>query len=330
LTIPHTTQEVDFCRLGKDLIVQETKEIIRLQEKIDESFNAACRMILSCKGKIIVLGVGKSGHIGRKIAATFSSTGSPAHFMHPTEACHGDFGMITEKDIIIAISFSGEAAEVTTLLPLIDRKKLPLIAITGNKLSNLAKAAAITLDISITQEACPLGLAPTSSTTVTLVLGDAIAVAVLKARGFTKEDFAFSHPGGRLGKKLLVKVSDVMHRNDKLPLVNTEEHLDKALIEMTRKGLGICGVIDENSNILTGVFTDGDLRRTLETKESIHDTAITKVMTTGCRTITANTLAITALSIMEQHKITVLFVTNDHKQPIGIVHLHHLISAGIV
>ena len=259
----------DFRTAGIKLIQQELEELHDLEHNLDEQFNIACQELLSCTGKIIVTGIGKSGHIGRKIAATLSSTGTPAYFVHPAEACHGDFGVITHEDKIIMISYSGEASEIITLLPMIKRLGITTISISGSANSTLGKQSDIFLNINVKSEACPLGLAPTSSTTKTLVLGDALAIAILSARGFSKRDFAFSHPGGKLGRRLLLTVDDIMHKDTKMPIVKSNYNIEETLIEMSTKGFGMAGIIDENSKKLIGIYTDGDLRRTLEKQQNL-------------------------------------------------------------
>jgi arabinose-5-phosphate isomerase len=273
--------------------------------------------------------MGKSGHIGGKIAATLASTGSPAFFVHPGEASHGDMGMITKKDAVLALSNSGETPEILTILPLIKRLDIPLISLTGNPKSTIAQRATINIDVSVEKEACPLGLAPTSSTTATLVMGDALAVALLEARGFTAEDFALSHPGGSLGRKLLLRIKDLMHTENRIPTVNTAALLTQALMEMTQKGFGMTAVVD-NSNKLIGIYTDGDLRRTLDAGLDIHKTNIEQVMTKNCKTITPCMLAAEALQIMQTYKITCLLVVEKDNTLIGVIHLHDLLRAGVV
>lgn len=307
----------------------ETDAVAALQQRIDQNFLCACELMLACKGRVIVSGMGKSGHIGKKIAATLASTGTPAFFVHPGEASHGDLGMITEQDVVIAISSSGGSAEVITLLPLLKRLGTPLIAMTGNIDSPLAQAADTHLDISVISEACPLGLAPTSSTTVTLVMGDALAVALLEARGFTAEDFAFSHPGGTLGRKLLLKVSDIMHSGDAIPRVDASTPILDALMVMTQKGLGITTVCDKDGALL-GVLTDGDLRRGLDRKIDIYSALSDELMTLKPLTISSNTLAAEALSIMETRKITSLIVSEDNISVSGVLHMHDILKAGVV
>jgi arabinose-5-phosphate isomerase len=273
--------------------------------------------------------MGKSGHIAKKIAATLASTGTPSFFVHPGEASHGDLGMITNNDVVLAISNSGNTTEIITILPLIKRMGIPLISMTGNPDSILAKQSNVNLDVSITQEACPLGLAPTSSTTVTLVMGDALAVALLESKNFSEQDFAFSHPGGSLGKKLILTVADLMHTGDRIPKVNLGTLLSEGLIEISEKGLGLTAIVNKE-NKLKGLFTDGDLRRTFDAKLDLLSTTIDDVMTTQCKTITANILAAEALSIMEQNKITGLLVTNNDQEVIGALHMHDLLRAGVI
>ncbi len=303
----------------------ESESITALEKRIDGTFSRACEVLLQSRGRIVVTGLGKSGHIANKIAATLASTGSPAFFMHAGEASHGDLGMLTNNDAVIAISGSGSTEEIISLLPLIKRMGAPLIAITGNPLSRLAKAAEANLDVSVAQEACPLGLAPTSSTTATLVMGDALAVALLEARGFTAEDFAFSHPGGALGKRLLLKVADVMQTD--FPQVGPNTLLCDALYEISNKGVGMTTVVDNGK--LCGLFTDGDLRRTIDQRHDIHATQIKGVMTIGSKTVTPNKLAAEALKIMQDNRISCLVVVDENDHPCAVVHLHALIRAGI-
>ena len=284
---------------------------------------------MNCKGRVVVTGMGKSGHIGNKIAATLASTGTPSFFVHPGEASHGDMGMITSQDVVIAISNSGNTSEVVTILPLIKRMGAPLISMTGNASSTLAREAVANLDVSVMVEACPLGLAPTSSTTATLVMGDALAVALLEARGFSAEDFAISHPGGSLGRRLLLRVSDIMHSGDQIPVVNEDTPLSGALLEMSRKGLGMTTVVNDKGT-LTGIFTDGDLRRTLDRSVDIHNTPINEVMTRHGKTIQADHLAAEALNIMEEMKINALPVTDDQGGLIGAINMHDLLRAGVI
>lgn len=322
-------QDNPLIKAGKRTILLEAEAVEQLIDRIDAAFLRACDLILACRGRTIVTGMGKSGHIGRKIAATLASTGTPAFFVHPGEASHGDLGMITPGDVVIAISSSGTTAEVVTLLPLIKRMNIPLISMTANPASALAQQAETNLDISVESEACPLGLAPTTSTTVTLAMGDALAVALLEARGFSAEDFAFSHPGGALGRKLLLRIEDIMHEGGDIPRVRRETPLREALLEMTAKGFGMTTVIDDD-NALLGVFTDGDLRRTVDRRIDINSVSVGEVMTMGCKAVNASILAAEALRIMEDSKITALVVENDERHPIGVVHMHDLLRAGVV
>jgi arabinose-5-phosphate isomerase len=319
---------MDFCTLGLAVIETEAQAVFELTQKIDERFEQACKLLLSCKGRIVVTGMGKSGHIANKIAATFSSTGSPAFFMHPGEASHGDLGMITRQDIVVAISHSGNTAEIVTLLPILKRLEVPLITLTGNMDSILAKTADVNLDVSIRQEACPLGLAPTTSTTVSLVMGDALAIALLQARGFSAEDFALSHPGGMLGKRLLLRIDDLYHKGEELPLISTRATISEALIEVTAKKLGMTCVVD-NHGYLVGVYTDGDIRRTLNLQYDINTTPIEEVMTKNCRTINKGMLAAEAVAIMQKYSITSLVIVDEEERPHAVLHLHDLLKAGV-
>lgn len=318
-----------FIESAKRAIEIERDSITLLIDRIDEQFSKACQILLDCKGRVVVTGMGKSGHIGKKIAATLASTGTPSFFVHPGEASHGDLGMITSNDVVIAISNSGNTSEVVTILPLIKRMEAPLISMTGSTTSLLAQEADSNLDVSVETEACPLGLAPTSSTTATLVMGDALAIALLEARGFSAEDFAFSHPGGSLGRRLLLKVSDIMHSGKRIPSVNHNVLLSKALLEMSEKGLGMTAVTDDGGK-LCGLFTDGDLRRALDKTIDIHNTCIDKVMNTHCKTIHANILAAEALAIMEDNKINGLIVTDDKQNVVGALNMHDLLKAGVI
>ena len=319
----------DFRSSAIRAIRIERDAIDALEGRIDDQFTRACEVIMNCKGRVVVTGMGKSGHIGNKIAATLASTGTPSFFVHPGEASHGDMGMITSQDVVIAISNSGNTSEVVTILPLIKRMGAPLISMTGNASSTLAREAVANLDVSVMVEACPLGLAPTSSTTATLVMGDALAVSLLEARGFSAEDFAFSHPGGSLGRRLLLRVSDIMHTGDQIPVVNEGTPLSGALLEISRKGLGMTTVVN-GEGTLTGIFTDGDLRRTLDRSVDIHHTPINEVMTRNGKTIQADHLAAEALNIMEEMKINALPVTNDSGALIGAINMHDLLRAGII
>ncbi|WP_444919754.1 KpsF/GutQ family sugar-phosphate isomerase [Microbulbifer sp. CnH-101-G] len=314
---------------GRRTVRMEAEAVDELEQRINGNFQRACEMILQCPGRTIVTGMGKSGHIGRKIAATLASTGTPSFFVHPGEASHGDLGMITRDDLVIAISNSGSSAEVLTLLPLLKRLSIPMISMTGKTDSPLAQAAEVNLDISVQTEACPLNLAPTSSTTVTLVMGDALAVALLEARGFTAEDFAFSHPGGALGRRLLLKVEDVMHAGEELPQVQPDTLLSKALLEMTSKGFGMTTIVDTKGELL-GVFTDGDLRRVIDHKIELDKATMDQVMSRRPKTVSAETLAAEALRIMEDYKITALVVEDETHHPIGVLHMHDILRAGVI
>ena len=317
----------DYLGSAQRTVRVERDAISELLERMDEGFSRACEILMATRGRVVVSGMGKSGHIARKIASTLASTGTPALFVHPAEASHGDLGMITRHDSVIALSNSGNTDEVVTLLPLLKRMAVPLITMTGEADSVLALAADVNLDTGVSVEACPLDLAPTSSTTVCLVVGDALAIALLEARGFSAEDFAFSHPGGNLGRRLLLKVEDIMHRGPALPAVVSGATLDQALLEVSNKGLGMTSVVDDRGRLL-GVFTDGDLRRALDDEIDIHQTPIDQLMTRNCITITADSLAAEALHIMDEHKISALVVA-DGEQPVGALHLHDLLKAGI-
>jgi arabinose-5-phosphate isomerase len=318
----------DFLGSVRRTITMERDAITDLLSRSDDSFCRACELLLRTRGRVVVTGMGKSGHIATKIAATLASTGTPAMFVHPAEASHGDMGMITAQDSVIALSNSGTTSEVVTLLPLLKRLAVPLITMTGVSDSLLAQTADVNLDTSVSQEACPLDLAPTSSTTVCLVAGDALAIALLEARGFSAEDFAFSHPGGALGRRLLLKVEDIMQTGDAIPRVKADTTLDDALLEISRKGLGMTSVVNEHEQML-GVFTDGDLRRALDDEIDIHNTPINQIMTPDCITIAATILAAEALHIMEEHKISALVVVDDKRHPVGAIHLHNLLRAGV-
>lgn len=310
-------------------ISMEQQAISALKARINEDFSKACELLLNCQGRVIVTGMGKSGHIGNKLAATLASTGTPAFFVHPGEASHGDMGMITADDVVIALSNSGSTAEIVTLLPLIKRLGISLISMTGAADSTLAQAADVNLDVGVETEACPLGLAPTSSTTVCLVMGDALAIALLEARGFSAEDFAFSHPGGALGRRLLLKVDSLMHTGEAIPKVKPEVSLKEALFVMTSKGLGLTTVID-NNNKLQGVFTDGDLRRALDKDIDLHSSCVRDYMSLNPKTIAAHLLAAEALKQMEDSQVSALIVVDASKQKIlGVIHLHDLLKAGV-
>ena len=315
--------------MGKAVVETEAQAINDLVSRIDEQFVSAASLLLDCKGRTVVSGVGKSGHIGSKIAATLSSTGSPAFFVHPAEACHGDLGMVRSDDVFIAISYSGRSDELMTILPILKRMDIDMIAMTGNADSPLARSATVHLNVSVAKEACPLGLAPTASTSATLAMGDALAIALLSARGFTEDDFALSHPGGSLGKKLLLRVADVMTAGDAIPSVNPDTPLPQALLEISQKNLGMA-VVTDSSNTLLGVFTDGDLRRALDHDNDIRSLIMQDVMTRGGQSIQANALAATAVRIMQDHKISVLPVIDDTGKVCGVLHMHMLLSAGVV
>ena len=323
------SQTSDLIQSAHRTIRLEIEAVEGLLAHIDADFVRACELILESDGRVIVLGMGKSGHIGNKIAATLASTGTPAFFVHPAEASHGDMGMITRQDVILALSNSGSTAEIVTLLPLIKRMGIPMISMTGNPDSPLAQAAEVNLDARVAQEACPLNLAPTSSTTATLVLGDALAIALLEARGFTADDFAFSHPGGALGRRLLLKVEHVMHTGTALPQVARGTLLRDALMEMTRKGLGMTAIIEADGK-LAGIFTDGDLRRTLDRAIDIRSATIDQVMTAHGKTARPEMLAAEALKIMEDHRINALVVVDEEDRPVGAFNLSDLLRAGVM
>ncbi|MEQ1559485.1 MAG: KpsF/GutQ family sugar-phosphate isomerase [Methyloglobulus sp.] len=315
--------------LALAVIQVETQAVAALAGQINENFVVACKLMFNCKGRVVVIGMGKSGHIASKIAATLASTGTPAFFVHPGEASHGDLGMITQQDVVLALSNSGETEEIVKILPIIKRLDVPLIAMTGNPNSTLAIFASTHINVSVAQEACPLGLAPTSSTTAALVMGDALAVSLLEARGFTRDDFALSHPGGVLGKRLLLRVGDIMHTGAAMPAVDKSAIINAALLEMTEKKLGMTAIV-ENDNRLLGVFTDGDLRRMLAKDIDLRSTCIVDVMTSNCTVITADKLAAEAMQVMEQKKINALIVVDDAHRAIGAINMHDLIRAGIV
>jgi arabinose-5-phosphate isomerase len=315
--------------LGLAVIQVETQAISALSAQIDDNFVVACKLMFACEGRVVVTGMGKSGHIAGKIAATLASTGTPAFFVHPGEASHGDLGMITGQDVLLALSNSGETDEILKILPLIKRLAVPLIALTGNPKSTLAICATTHINVAVAQEACPLGLAPTSSTTAALVMGDALAVSLLEARGFTRDDFALSHPGGTLGRRLLLRVGDIMHVGNAMPIVQSSALIHEALLEMTEKKLGMTAVINQEGG-LAGIFTDGDLRRMLAKNLDLQRTRITEVMTANCTVIRQEALAAEAMQIMERKKINGLVVVDDAQQPIGAINMHDLIRAGIV
>lgn len=318
----------DFITRGKQVLEIEKQAINQLAQYIDQNFQNACQLMFDCKGRIIVIGMGKSGHIGNKIAATLASTGTPSFFVHPGEASHGDLGMITSQDVVILISNSGETSEVINIIPVLKRIGAKMVSMSGNIASSLAKLSDVHVCIKVEQEACPLGLAPTASTTATLVMGDAFAVALLEARGFTADDFALSHPGGSLGKRLLLTLKDIMHSGIHIPIVKCDDIIKDALIEMSEKGLGMTAIVN-SKNQLQGIFTDGDLRRILEQKIDIHNTKISDVMTTQCTTVNPEMLAAQALNIMENKRINGLLVVNESQQPIGALNMQNLLKAGV-
>ncbi|WP_100914278.1 KpsF/GutQ family sugar-phosphate isomerase [Pseudoalteromonas spongiae] len=320
---------MNFIARGKRVLEIEKNAIEQLAQYINDDFSNACQLMYDCKGRVIVIGMGKSGHIGNKIAATLASTGTPAFFVHPGEASHGDLGMITQDDVLLMISNSGETAEVINLIPVIKRIGAKIVGMSGKQHSTLAQQSNVHICIAISEEACPLGLAPTASTTATLAMGDAIAVALLEEKGFTADDFALSHPGGSLGKRLLLMLKDIMHQGETLPVVAENTTVKNALLEMTAKGLGMTAVVD-NNGLLSGIFTDGDLRRILEQRIDIHATAISEVMTKQCTTANESMLAAEALNIMEQKKINGLLVVDQQQQPIGALNMQDLLKAGVL
>lgn len=326
-----SVDKLKIIATGLSVLEIEAKAITELADKIDAKFVASCLALLNCEGRVVVIGIGKSGHIGRKISATLSSTGTPALFLHPAEASHGDIGMITPKDIVVALSYSGEANEILTIVPFIKRLGVKIIALTGAPESSLAKVADISLAIGVRQEACPLGLAPTASTTAMLAMGDAIALAVLEARGFTVDDFAKSHPGGRLGRRLLLKIEEIMHTGTNIPRVQQESLVIDALIEMSEKRLGFTTIVDtEDPDTIIGIFTDGDLRRTLAGGRDVHQTRINEVMTKKFTTVSNNLLAAEAIAVMEKLKTLVMPVINEHGKLVGAFNMHDLFKAGVM
>ena len=314
---------------GRRVLATEAEAVAALEHRLGEPFAEACRLILGCEGRVVVTGMGKSGHIGSKIAATLASTGSPSFFLHPAEAIHGDIGMITARDVVLALSNSGETDELLTILPVIKRLDVPLIALTGKPGSTLARYATVALDVSVPAEACPLNLAPTASTTATLAMGDALAVAVLEARGFTEEDFARSHPGGSLGRRLLLHVDEVMRTGNDLPAVGPDTTLSAGLLEMSRKGLGMTTIVDESRRVL-GVFTDGDLRRALDKQLDVHATRMRDIMTANPRMARPRMLAAEAVHLMDAHRITALPVVDDAGILVGALNVHDLLRAGVM
>jgi arabinose-5-phosphate isomerase len=307
----------------------EARAVEALLARLDDRFAAACRVCLDCQGRVVVTGMGKSGHVARKVAATLASTGTPAFFLHPAEAGHGDLGMITRGDAVLALSNSGETPELLLLLPHLKRLAVPLIVMVGKADSTLGRAATVVVDVSVPEEACPLNLAPTASTTATLAMGDALAVAVLEARGFTKQDFARSHPGGALGRQLLLHVEGLMRTGEALPRVGPNTRLAEGLLEMSRKGLGMTVIADDRNQIL-GVFTDGDLRRALDRRIDVHGALMSEVMTSPCKTISPDDLAAEAVHLMEVHRITALPVADAQGRLVGALNVHDLFRAGVV
>jgi arabinose-5-phosphate isomerase len=322
------TDPASLIAAGRRALEIEGRAIAALQPRLDAGFVRACELCLASRGRVIVTGMGKSGHIGGKIAATLASTGTPAFFMHAAEASHGDIGMITREDVLLALSNSGETAEVLLLVPHASRLGVPIIAVTGNARSNLARAATVHLDVSVAEEACPLNLAPTASTTATLAIGDALAVALLEARGFTPQDFARSHPGGALGRKLLLHVADVMRTGEALPTVTPDARLAEGLVVMSQKGLGMCVVVDAGQAL--GVFTDGDLRRALDRTLDVHRTTMREVMTSPGKRVRPSELAAEAAHLMEKHRITALPVVDDAGVLVGAFNVHDLLRAGVL
>ena len=317
-------------KLAQAVLKNESDAVIALADRIDDAFHRACELMLHCDGRIVVMGMGKSGHIGGKVAATLASTGTPAFFVHPGEASHGDMGMITAKDVVLAFSNSGETEEIKTLLPLIKRLGVPFIALTGNTSSTLAKNADAHIDVSVEKEACPLGLAPTTSSTAALAMADALAISLLEERNFTPEDFALSHPGGTLGKRLLLRVGEIMHSGSDTPKVLDSVNLNEALLEMSKKGLGMTAIVDEQ-NKLRGVFTDGDLRRLLDHEIiNTRETKIADVMTSPCRSTRTDTLAAETLAMMQQFKINSLPVVDENNTLVGAMNMHDLLRAGVM
>ena len=319
----------NFKQQALQVLTIEAQAVADLAAKIDDRFDTACELILACEGRVVVTGMGKSGHIGGKIAATLASTGTPAFFVHPGEASHGDLGMITAKDLVIGISNSGETNEILKLIPLLKRLGIPLITMSGDPDSSLGKAANVVIDVGVREEACPMNLAPTASTTATLAMGDALAVALLDNRGFTKEDFALSHPGGSLGKQLLLTIADLMHSGDDMPVVESKEKLSAGLMQMTSKGLGMTAVTDSNG-ILLGILTDGDLRRAVDRHGDIRDIAIAEIMSRKCKTVRPEMLAVEAVLILEDNRINGLIVVDADNRAIGALNVHDLLRVGIM
>lgn len=327
--MPDSLTHDELLALAAEVLDIESRAVKSLKTRLNDDFVAACQLCMDTQGRVVVTGMGKSGHISNKIAATLASTGTPAFFMHPAEASHGDVGMITRNDLLLAVSYSGETEEVVTILPVVKRMGAKLLSMTGNPNSTLARVADVHLDISVAEEACPLNLAPTASTTATLAMGDALAVALLKNRGFTADDFARSHPSGNLGKRLLLRVADVMRSGTRVPAVSPDVTLRDALFEMTDKGLGMTAIVDAENKIL-GIYTDGDLRRTLDSGADVRSTTISDVMHTRCKTTSADVLAAEALHILEENKITSLLVADDAGLLVGALNIHDLFREGIM
>ncbi len=325
----HPLDAQQLLARGQRVLETEIAAIAAVRERLQDTFVEACRLLHDCKGRVVVSGMGKSGHIGNKVAATLASTGTPAFFLHPAEAGHGDIGMITADDVFLALSNSGDTPELLTILPVIKRLGIPIVVMTGRPLSTLAKAADVVLDVSVPEEACPHNLAPTASTTATLAMGDAIAVAILEARGFTQEDFARSHPGGILGRRLLMRIEDVMRTGEQLPFVGPETSLRDGLIEMSRKGLGMTAIVDESRKVL-GIFTDGDLRRTLDREPDLRTKRMSEVMTANPKTIGPEMLAAEAVHLLETSRITQLLVVDEEGGLIGALNVHDLFRAGVM
>lgn len=318
-----------LVQLGKDALTIEAAAISAVSDRLGEAFVHACRTCLAARGRVVVIGMGKSGHVARKIAATLASTGTPAFFVHPAEAQHGDIGMVTREDVVLLLSNSGETGEVLAVLPVLKRLGIPLVALTGNPQSSLARAVDVHIDVSVPSEACPLNLAPTASTTAALAMGDALAVVLLHLRGFTEADFARSHPGGSLGRRLLLHVDEVMHQGAEIPIVGPNDTVSAGLLEMSRKGLGMTAVAESDGRLL-GVFTDGDLRRALDHRLDVHATEMSAVMTRQCRTIGPKALAVDAVVLLERHRITALVVVNDRGHVVGALNVHDLLRAGVM
>jgi len=325
-----TIDDATLAASGRRVLETEAGGLVAVSERINGDFSAACRALLACRGRVVCIGMGKSGHVARKIAATFASTGTPAFYVHPGEAGHGDLGMITDADAVLAISYSGESDEILMLLPVLKRQGNPLVAMTGRPQSTLAREADVHLDVSVPAEACPLHLAPTSSTTASMAMGDALAVALLEARGFTADDFARSHPAGALGRRLLLHIRDVMHAGDEIPRVPAEASLADALMEMSRKRLGMTAIVDGDDR-LVGLYTDGDLRRTLaDPSIDVHRARIADVMTRSPVAIEADALATEAARLMEDRKITMLVVLDGDRHVVGALNIHDLLRARVV